>query len=145
MKMNRLFVVDLLLLFLFIATATSGFGMHVAGHENNHSVWHNWAVAHIFFTLFFTITTIAHIYLHWNWYKSLFSKPLGKKSKITIIVTVLFVVLVISGTLAFVIPEGPNSQIGMAHYKIGVVSTIFFAGHIIKRHKVLLKGLFKKK
>ena len=141
---TKIFIVDLLLLTLFILTAISGFGMHITGHSNNHFIWHHWAAVHCLSTLFFTITTIIHIYLHWNWYKSLFSKSLGKKSKVTVIVSLLFLVLTISGTLAFVIPHGPNSHIGIIHYIIGIVSTIFFAGHIIKRIKILFKGLFKK-
>ena len=145
MKINKLFIVDLLLLLLFIATAISGFGMHITGHSDNHIIWHNWAVAHTLSTLLFVITTVIHIYLHWNWYKTLFSKPLGKKSKVTIIITILFVLLTISGILAFIIPIGPNSQIGITHYQIGVISTVLFIGHFIKRHKILFKGLFKKK
>ena len=81
MKTNKLFIVDLLLLLLFITTAISGFGMHITGHSDNHSIWHNWAVIHTLSTLLFVITTVIHIYLHWNWYKTLFSKPLGKKAK----------------------------------------------------------------
>ena len=145
MKANKLFIIDFILLILFVLTAVSGFGMHFAGHSNIHSIWHNWAVIHCLSTLLFVGFTFAHIYLHWNWYKTLFSKPLGNKSRVTIVVSILFVVLTISGTLAFTVPEGPNSHIGIVHYIIGIISTIFFVGHIVKRHKILFKGLLKKK
>lgn len=144
MRANKIFIVDLLLLILFIIVAVSGFGMHGAGHGDNHSVWHSWAVAHCLSTLLFVGVTFAHIYLHWIWYKTLFTKPLGNKSRVTITISVLFVVLVISGTLAFAIPEGPNSDIGIAHYIVGIASTLLFVGHIAKRIKILFKGLRKK-
>ncbi|MBR5603483.1 MAG: DUF4405 domain-containing protein [Bacteroidales bacterium] len=140
---TKIFIVDLLLLTLFILTAISGFRMHIVGHGNSHFIWHNWAIVHTISTLFFTIATILHVYFHWNWYKGLFFKPFGKKSKVTIIVSLLFLTLTISGFLAFV-PQGPNSNIGITHYKIGIVSTLFFIIHIIKRYKILFKGLFKK-
>lgn len=142
MKVNRLFVVDLLLLIFFILTAASGFGMHIAGHGTSHDIWHGWAAAHILSTLLFVIITIAHIYLHWRWYKTLFTKAFGSKSKVTVVVSVLFVILTISGILSL-FPSGPNSNIGITHYKIGVISTLLFAGHIIKRIKILIKGLLK--
>lgn len=145
MKADKLFIVDLILLIPFALTTESGFGMHLAGHSNIHSVWHNWAVTHCLSSLLFSGFTFAHIYLHRNWYKTLFSKPLGNKSRVTIIVSILFAVLTISGTLAFTIPEEPNSHIGKVHYIIGIISTIFFVGHIIKRHKILFKGVLKRK
>ena len=144
MKTNKLFVIDLLLLLLFIPMAVTGFEMHVAGHGNNYSEWHGWAVAHILSTILFTIVAIWHICLHWWWYKILFKKPLGSKSRVTIVVTVIFLILTISGILALVIPEGPNSNTGIFHYKVGIVSIVLFLGHIIKRLKILRKGLFKK-
>ena len=145
MKINKLFLVDLLLLVLFLLTVASGFGMHAAGHGTSHEVWHGWAVFHVLSTLFFVVATIAHIYMHWNWYKGLFTSSRGKKSRVTIIVSILFIVLTITGILAFIIPEGANSPLGLAHYKVGIVCAILFAGHIIKRHKILWKGLTKRK
>ena len=144
MKRKKLFVIDLLLLILFVAMAVTGFGMHISGHDNSHSVWHSWAVAHCLSTLLFVGVTFVHIYLHWIWYKTLFTSSLGNKSRVTIVVSLLFVVLVISGIFALFIPESPNSDIGIVHYKIGIVSILFFLVHIIKRMKILSKGLSKK-
>ena len=142
MRINKLFIVDLLLLLLFIPTVASGFGMHIAGHGDNHTVWHNWGVAHTLISTLFAISVFAHIYLHWGWYKGLFRKPLAKRSRMSIVISLLFVTLTISAILSLSISEGQNSHIGIAHYKIGIVATLFFAWHIIKRLKILTKGLF---
>ena len=46
--MKRIFVIDWILIVVFIMSAISGFGLHVAGHGGTHEVWHNWAVFHVF-------------------------------------------------------------------------------------------------
>lgn len=145
MKAKTLFLTDLLLLITFVPSSATGFILHWAGHQSNHELWHNWAVAHVISTLLLTILVAIHIYGHWGWYKSLFKGGIKNKSRVTIVVSILFVVLTISGTFAFTVPEGPNSHIGIVHYIIGIISTIFFVGHIVKRHKILFKGLLKKK
>lgn len=46
--MKKIFVIDWILVFVFVLSAFSGIGLHiVAGHDNSHEVWHNWAVFHI--------------------------------------------------------------------------------------------------
>lgn len=145
MKAKTLFLTDLLLLITFVPSSATGFILHWAGHQSSHELWHNWAVAHVISTLLLTILVAIHIYGHWGWYKSLFKGGIKNKSRVTIVVSILFVVLTISGTFAFTVPEGPNSHIGIVHYIIGIISTIFFVGHIVKRHKILFKGLLKKK
>lgn len=145
MKLNRLFVTDLVLLVFFVLTGVSGFGMHASSHFGSHSVWHNWAVAHILATLGFVTAVALHVYMHWGWYKSLLNKPFGKKSKLTVVVTLLFVVLVVSGLLALIIPDGPLSHIGIFHYYVGIISLAIFAIHILLRLKILLKGLRPKR
>ena len=45
--MKRIFVISWSLIVLFFLSAISGFGLHIAGHGNNHEVWHNWAVFHV--------------------------------------------------------------------------------------------------
>ena len=145
MKVRTLFLTDFLLLITFVPSSATGFILHWAGHQNYHELWHNWAVAHVISTLLLTILVAIHIYGHWGWYKSLFKGGIKNKSRVTIVVSILFVVLTISGTFAFTVPEGPNSHIGIVHYIIGIISTIFFVGHIIKRHKIFFKGFLKKK
>lgn len=48
--MKRVFLIDWILIVVFIVSAISGIGLHIAGHGNSHEVWHNrewfmsWAV-----------------------------------------------------------------------------------------------------
>ena len=42
--MKKVFVIDWILIVVFIVSAISGIGLHIAGHGNSHEVWHNWGV-----------------------------------------------------------------------------------------------------
>ena len=138
--MKKIFVIDWLLLLAGILCAVTGIGMHLAGHNAEHEVWHNWAIAHVLSSLFMLITGILHIQTHWNWYKGLFKGQTKNKSRVTMILSVVFTILVVTGlTLLFV--EGANSEIGIWHWVLGLVMTAISAGHIIRRFHILRKSL----
>lgn len=141
MKIKTLFLVDLLSAISFIPASATGFVMHWAGHQYNHELWHNWALAHILSTLLFTIAIISHIYYHWGWYKSLFIVGLKNKSRVTVMLTILMLVLVFSGNIVLLRHQGPNSHFGIWHYVVGIIFFIISAGHFLKRCKILFKGL----
>lgn len=42
--MKRPLTIERLMPLAFVASAVSGFGLHIAGHGTSHEVWHNWAV-----------------------------------------------------------------------------------------------------
>lgn len=142
--MKQIFVIDWLLIPVFAVTSYSGFALHHAGHNASHEVWHNWAVCHVVASLLFIIIGILHVKNHWGWYKSLFSKGIGKKSRITLFLSAIFAVTIISGIILLTCVEGANSRIGLWHYIIGIVLTTFSLLHIIKRFNVLKKSLVKK-
>lgn len=79
--MKRIFVIDWILIVVFIMSAISGFGLHVAGHGGTHEVWHNWAVFHVFVSMLFLIAVIFHVAMHLEWYKGIIKKGIGRKSK----------------------------------------------------------------
>ena len=138
--MKKIFVIDWLLFLAGILCAASGIGMHLLGHGNVHEIWHNWAVVHVLSSLFMLITGILHIQTHWNWYKGLFKGQTKNKSRVTMILSVVFTILVVTGlTLLFV--EGANSEIGIWHWVLGLVMTAISAGHIIRRFHILRKSL----
>ena len=138
--MKKIFVIDWLLFLAGILCAASGIGMHLSGHGNVHEIWHNWAVVHVLSSLFMLITGILHIQTHWNWYKGLFKGQTKNKSRVTIILSVVFTILVVTGlTLLFV--EGANSEIGIWHWVLGLAVTVLSAGHIIRRFQFLKKSL----
>ena len=141
--MKKIFVIDWILIPVFVLSAFSGIQLHVAGHGTSHEVWHNWAVFHIIASILFLIAVILHVQTHWGWYKSLVRSGLGKKSKAAVAVTLFFVVLAATGLVLFVV-EGANSGIGLWHYRIGLVASVLFLEHIIRRLPMLRKTLSHK-
>ena len=145
MKAKALFITDVAVLLTFLPASISGFLLHASGHNSVHEVWHNWAVIHIFSTLVFTIAVGVHIYGHLNWYKSLFQKELGNKSRVTIFLSLLMLATIITGNIVLFRHQGPNSHFGLWHYIIGILFTVIAIGHVLKRLKILINGLSKKR
>lgn len=138
--MKRIFVIDWILIVVFIVSAISGFGLHVAGHGSSHEIWHNWAVFHVFGSMLFLIAVIFHVATHWGWYKGIIKKGIGSKSKVTAVLSVIFLLLSVTG-LALLGINGANSLLGLWHYKIGVITIVIALGHVIKRLPVFRKSL----
>ena len=143
MKARTLFITDIVVLIAFLLTSVSGFLYHIAGHQDNHEYWHNCAVFHIVSTLALIISVSIHVYGHWNWYKSLFQKGLGNKSKVTVLLSILMIATVITGLIVLFIHQDPNSGHGLWHYVIGIILMVIGLGHFFKRVHVLVKGLNK--
>lgn len=135
--MKRIFVIDWILIVVFIVSAISGFGLHVAGHGGTHEVWHNWAVFHVLGSILFLIAAILHVATHLEWYKGIIKKGIGRKSKVTAILSVIFLLLSVTGLALWGI-NGANSLLGLWHYKIGVITIVIALGHVIKRLSVFL-------
>lgn len=138
--MKRIFVIDWILIVVFIVSAISGFGLHVAGHGSSHEIWHNWAVFHVLGSILFLIAAILHVATHLEWYKGIIKKGIGSKSKVTAILSVIFLLLSVTG-LALLGINGANSLLGLWHYKIGVITIVIALGHVIKRLSVFRKSL----
>ena len=132
-------IIDLLLIPVSIASVITGFGLHVAGKNAPHEVWEQWAAAHVVATVLFLVLGILHVRHHWAWYKSLFSKGLGNKSRVTLLLTIAFLFLVVTGIILIVAIDGPNSTTGHLHYIFGQLLTILSLWHIVKRWKALVK------
>ena len=130
---------DWLLIPVSIASVITGFGLHVAGKDSPHEVWEQWAAAHVVATVLFLVLGILHVWHHWAWYKSLFSKGLGKKSRVTLLLTIAFLFLVVTGIVLIVAIDGPNSTMGYLHYLFGLLLTLLSLWHIAKRWKALVK------
>lgn len=138
--MKRIFAIDWTLVPLFILSAYTGIELHIAGHSNSHEIWHNWAVFHVIASLPFLVVVIFHIITHWNWYKGIISRGMGQKSKVTLWLSAIFTFVAITGIILLNV-KGANSPIGLWHYKIGVLTSLFSIGHIFKRIPVLRKSL----
>ena len=132
-------ITDLLLIPVSIASVITGFGLHAAGHDTPHEVWEQWAAAHVVVTVLFLVLGILHVWHHLAWYKSLFSKGLGKKSRVTLLLTIAFLLLSVTGIVLIVAIDGPNSTTGHLHYLLGLLLTILSLWHIVKRWKALVR------
>ena len=141
MKARTLFITDIVVLIAFLLTSVSGFLYHLAGHQDSHEYWHNCAIFHIVSTLALIISVSTHVYGHWNWYKSLFQKRLGNKSRVTVFLSSLMLATIITGNIVLLRHQGPNSHFGLWHYVIGIMLTVIAVGHFLKRIKILVKGL----
>ena len=142
--MKRIFVIDWILIVVFFVSAISGFGLHVAGHGNSHEVWHNWAVAHVLGSVLYLIAIIFHVTTHWVWYKGIIKNGIGRKSKVTATLSIIFLLLSVTGIVLLGV-NGAKSPFGLLHYKIGIITTVIAIGHIIKRLPVLQKSLNTRK
>lgn len=138
--MKRIFIIDWALIPLFILTEYTGIELHNAGHGNIHEIWYNWAVFHVVMSLLFLLAVIFHIITHWNWYKGIVCKGMGRNSKVTLCLSIMFILAAITG-IALLNIDGANSPIGIWHYKIGIIASVLSVGHILKRISFLHKSL----
>lgn len=138
--MKKIFVIDWILVFVFVLSAFSGTGLHIAGHDNNHELWHNWAVFHVLTSFLFFVAAIFHITTHWGWYKGLIKNGLSRNSKITVVMSVVFLFVSVTGIVLLGV-NGANSDIGLLHYKMGIATIILCIWHILKRICLLCKSL----
>lgn len=139
MKKTELLYVDISLIPIFVALVYTGIVLHT-GPFSSHEEWHNWAVAHIVSGALFLLLAIIHIKHHWGWYKQLV-KRVGNKSRITILLSLIFLFEVVTGILLVAVVEGGGSAIGYWHFIFGVAFSVIGLWHIAARVKILVKWL----
>ena len=144
-KGRPVFIIDLSLIPIFILVIYSGLKLHVAGHGIDHDKWEFWAGCHTITCQISLILIWFHVKAHWGWYKGLIKNGLANKSKITAGITILFLALTITGFLLTFFINGPNSSIGLWHYKLGLITSILIIIHTIKRFPIMMKGIRRKK
>lgn len=145
MKKKRLIcITDVALIPVFVLSAGSGVGLHLAGHGTVHEVWHCWAVFHTIVSLPFLLLAVSHVKSHWEWYLSAFRRREEGRRRTTLFLTFVFLSVALTGILLLGV-EGAHSSLGMWHYRIGLLTIVFSAGHIIRRISVLRKMLSGKR
>lgn len=144
-KGKSIFIVDLILIPVFALVIYGGLKLHVAGHNYNHDTWAYWAHYHIIVGILFLIVGGLHIKAHWSWYKSLIKKGIGKKSRVTITLSVIFLIEIITGIFLIFFIEGGNSIVGMWHYRLGLLMIVFILIHLVTRFSIMMRGLGWKK
>lgn len=134
-QMKTSFMIERLLPLSFVVSAVSGIGLHIAGHGTSHELWHNWAVAHVLSSLLWLISGAYHIKRHGRWYKAIASKGIGKKNRMTLALSVVFLIVAVTGIVMIACVDGANSTIGIWHYWLGILLITFSLTHIFKRKR----------
>lgn len=131
---------DIVLIVAFAALIVSGVGVHLAGEIANHHCWHAWAVAHVIAAAMFLVVGAFHIKGHWPWFKTI-ATTFRKKSKPTLVLTLLFLLETVTGVILLAFTDGANSHTGLWHWWTGIILAGFGIGHLLKRLKPLKTGL----
>lgn len=95
---------------------------------------------HALGSVLFLVAIIFHVRTHGGWYKGIIKNGIGRKSKVTTVFSIVFLLLSVTGIVLLGV-NGANSPLGLWHYKIGIVMTVIAVGHIIKRLSSLRKSL----
>lgn len=134
-KMNKgiLFCIERLLPIVFLASAVTGIGLHIAGHGTNHEAWHNWGAAHISTSFFWLLSVVAHIRRHRLWYNTLLSHKIAHKHWIALFLSILFPIVTITGIWLMAYVKEAHSSIGLLHYKFGIILLILTLIHLFHR------------
>lgn len=137
--MKKVFKIDSILYPLGLATIITGFGLHIAGHGENHLVWEIWAYLHSATAITLLGFVVWHLATHTGWLKTLGKVSLLPKRAITLLLSLLMIVTVATG-IALLAVWGVNTHLGLWHYKIGIVFSILMLIHGGKRLNLLAKA-----
>ena len=99
-----------------------------------------WSAIHKFVVVFFSLLMICHTYVHWRWYKGVITKHLIGKNRRVIILSILFLLVAITGFIPWFIDLSGGSSIIRKlfieiHDKLTFILIIFLVLHFVKRAK----------
>jgi hypothetical protein len=103
----------------------------------------NWTLLHKVTVIAFFALTLLHIVLHWKWYKNTIRKKLFKKNLQVYTLSVLFILVAISGFVPWLIQicEGSENSRKVfleTHDKLGLLLFIYLIIHVVKRARSLV-------
>ena len=137
--MKRIFVIDWAMIASFVPSVWSGIGLHVAGHGTNPEAWHAWALFHVLSSLLFLVAAICHVATHRGWYGAIVRRGMGRKSRVTALLSVVFAFVAVTGIVLLGV-DGAGSTVGMWHYRTGLAAGALSVGHLLKRIPALRKS-----
>lgn len=145
------FIINLGIFIFGITTAFSGMLIQVKYHMGNHGNiaindyvfginYHGWSVIHKISIVALSILMIYHVYQHWKWYKVVITKKLITKNQQVLILSLLFVLVAITGLTPWFIDLLKGDEILRKvfieiHDKLAIILSIYLVLHIIKRLK----------
>jgi hypothetical protein len=108
------------------------------------AVWNidysTWSILHKIAIVFFTVSMIYHLIIHWKWYKSVFGKQLVSKNRQSIILSFLFLSVALTGLIPWFIDLSGNKSflrlfLIEIHDKLAILFVIYLLLHVVKRIK----------
>ena len=143
------FIINFCLLIFGIATVFSGMLIQVNYHMGNHGNivindfvfginYPGWSVIHKISIVILSLLIICHVYLHWKWYKVVITKKLISKNQQVLILSLLFVVVAITGLIPWLIDSLNGDEMQRKvfieiHDKLALFLLIYLVLHITKR------------
>jgi magnesium-transporting ATPase (P-type) len=102
--------------------------------------YHDLSTIHRYSIIIFSLLMIYHFYSHWKWYIMIITKHLMSKNKEAIILSVLFLLVAITGLVPwFIYLSGGTSIFRMLfieiHDKITLILIVFLIVHFVRRAK----------
>ncbi|MCE4562760.1 DUF4405 domain-containing protein [Maribellus sp. CM-23] len=144
-------ITNLGLLITTVLTIYTGLLIQLEYHMGNHGYkpldksvigldYSDWSIFHKISIIILLILFVFHILLHWKWYKNVISKRLFNKNRQVITLTVIFLLVAITGFIPWIIDfmngnESTRNGFIEIHDKIAIILSIYFILHIIKRLK----------
>jgi len=162
------FIINNLLLVVGLAMMFSGLVLQIGFHMGEHQVdapivqpqsiqyeqlraiditkivcgfnYPDWSAIHKVVIVLFSLLMIYHTYVHWKWYKGVITKHLVGRNRQVFILSVLFLLVAVTGLIPWVIDLTGGSETLRMHFieihdKITLILIVFLILHIIKRLK----------
>lgn len=152
------FIINLGLLLTGVVMAFSGMLIQICYHMGNHGDinpltiiygidYYGWSDIHKISIVAISLFMIFHFILHWKWYKTIIKKKLMGKNRQVIILTILFILVAMTGYIPWFIHLSGSSELTRKgfieiHDKLTLALLIFLVLHITKRLKWYVKAIW---
>jgi hypothetical protein len=149
--MKLKFIINLGLLLISSAMVFSGLLIQFVYHMGHHGEidadnlvlginYFGWSDFHKISIVIVSILMIFHIILHWKWYKTIVKKDLLAKNKQVITLTIVFIIVAITGYIPWFIKITGGSGLARKfiieiHDKLVFVLFLYLVLHVTKRFK----------
>lgn len=152
---NNRFIINLGLFIIGAAAVFTGLLIQVKFHMGNHGNiaindevfgidYPIWSAIHKISIVVLSVLMIYHISHHWKWYKIVVKKKLISKNRQVLILSLLFVLVAITGLTPWVIDMLKYDEITRKgfieiHDKLAIILSVYLILHVSKRFKWFLK------
>lgn len=154
-------VTNLGLLLTGFAMALSGFVIQFSYHMGHHGSidksnlslginYVGWSGIHKISIVIISFLAIAHIILHWKWYKTIVRKNLFGKNKLVITLTILFIIVAITGYIPWYKDlaggqDATRKSFIEVHDKLTFILIVYLVIHVIRRMRWFITSFRKLK